>query len=177
MNSRSSANSTISSKRLCDLAPGQAEHDAVDEDVLAAGDFRVKAGAELDEGGDPPVDRDRAGRRFRDAGNDLERRALPGSVPADDAVGDALRYRERHVGQRRERFVGPKVAENAALQERALQRGELPAAVAPVDLRDVRQLDRLHTTSAKESRRRSNSQYPARKTPMDTAPRASSQRQ
>ena len=35
---------------LGDLALGQAEHDAVDEDVLAAGDLRVEAGAELDEG-------------------------------------------------------------------------------------------------------------------------------
>ena len=32
-----------------DLALRQAEHDAVDEDVLAAGDLRVEAGAELDE--------------------------------------------------------------------------------------------------------------------------------
>ena len=55
MNSRSSANSTISSKRCCDLALGQAEHDAVDEDVLAAGDLRMEAGAELDQRGDPAV--------------------------------------------------------------------------------------------------------------------------
>ena len=49
MKSFSSANSTISSKRLRDLALRQAEHDAVDEDVLAAGDLRMEAGAELDE--------------------------------------------------------------------------------------------------------------------------------
>src|SRR5262249_31138844 len=34
-----------------------------------------------------------------------------------------------------------KVAKDAALEERALERGELPAAVAPVDLRHVRELD------------------------------------
>ena len=45
---------------LLDLALGQAEHDAVDEDVLAAGDLRVKAGAELDQRRDPAVDRHRA---------------------------------------------------------------------------------------------------------------------
>ena len=56
MNSRSSANSTISSKRSLDLALRQAEHDAVDEDVLAAGDLRMEAGAELDQRRDPPVD-------------------------------------------------------------------------------------------------------------------------
>ena len=42
----------------------QAEHDAVDEDVLASGDLGMKAGAELDERGDAAVDRDRAARRF-----------------------------------------------------------------------------------------------------------------
>ena len=35
-----------------DLLLRQPEHDAVDEDVLAAGDLGVEAGAELDEGGD-----------------------------------------------------------------------------------------------------------------------------
>ena len=90
MNSCSSANSTISSKRSRDLALRQAEHDAVDEHVLAAGDLGMKAGAELDQRGD----RGRrtvhgAGRRFRDAGDELERRALAGAVAADDAVGAA----------------------------------------------------------------------------------------
>ena len=43
---------------LLDLALGQAEHDAVDEDVLAAGDLGMEAGAELDQRGDAAVDRD-----------------------------------------------------------------------------------------------------------------------
>ena len=41
---------------LLDLALGEAEHDAVDEDVLAAGDLRMKAGAELDQRRDAAVD-------------------------------------------------------------------------------------------------------------------------
>ena len=89
---------------LCDLALGQAEHDAVDEDVLAAGDLRMEAGAELDQRRDAAVDRHRAARRLRDAGDQLERRALAGSVAADDAVGAPLRHRERDVCQRRERL-------------------------------------------------------------------------
>jgi len=52
MNSRSSAKSTISSKRSLDLALAEAEHDAVDEDVLASRDLRMEAGAELDQRGD-----------------------------------------------------------------------------------------------------------------------------
>ena len=42
-----------------DLAARQAEHDAVDDDVLAARDLRVEAGSELDEGRDLPVDAER----------------------------------------------------------------------------------------------------------------------
>ena len=40
---------------LGDLPLRQAEHDAVDEDVLAPGDLRVESGAELDERRDAPV--------------------------------------------------------------------------------------------------------------------------
>ena len=45
-----------------DLPLGEAEHDAVDEDVLAAGDLGVEAGAELDQRRDAAVDGDRAAR-------------------------------------------------------------------------------------------------------------------
>ena len=43
---------------ILDLALGEAEHDAVDEDVLAAGDLGMEAGAELDQRGDAPLDAD-----------------------------------------------------------------------------------------------------------------------
>ena len=84
-----------------------------------------------------PSTRDGAAGRLGDAGDELQRRALARSVAADDAEGRALRHRERHVGQRRERLARLQVAQDAALQQRALQRRELPAAVAAVDLRDV----------------------------------------
>ena len=57
---------------------------------------------------------------------------------------------ERDVGQRRERFAGLQVAKDAALQQCALQRRELPAAVAAVDLRDVDELDRRRHTASGE---------------------------
>ena len=93
MNSRSSANSTISSKRSWISPLRQAEHDAVDEDVLPAGDLRMEAGAQLDQRRDPAVDLDRAAGRLGDAGDELERRALAGSVAADDAEGRAAAAR------------------------------------------------------------------------------------
>src|SRR5262249_39319622 len=113
------------------------EHDAVDEDVFAAGNLGMKPGAELDQRRNAAVDANGALRRLGDAGDQLQRRALAGAVAADDAVGRASRDRERYVGGRGKRLAGLQVAQNAALQERALQRGELLAAVAPVDLRDV----------------------------------------
>ena len=72
---------------LLNLPLRQAEHDAVDEDVLAAGDLRVKSGAELDQRGNPPVDPYRPAGRLGDAGDELQRRALARPVPADDAEG------------------------------------------------------------------------------------------
>ena len=80
-----------------DLALGQAEHDAVDEDVLAAGDLRVEAGAELDQRRDAAVDVHRAAGRLRDAGDELQQRALAGPVAADDAERAPGRHREGHV--------------------------------------------------------------------------------
>ena len=124
---------------LLDLALRQAEHDAVDEDVLAAGDLGVKAGAELDERRDAAVDAHGAARRLRDAGDELQRRALARAVAADDAEGASPSARVNDTSvQRRERLARLQIAQDAALEQRALERGELPAAVAAVDLRDVR---------------------------------------
>ena len=89
-----------------------------------------------------PSTRTRAAGRLGDAGDQLQRGALARAVPADHAVGRALRHRERHVGQRRKRLARLQIAQDAALQQRALQRRELPAAVAAVDLGDVDELDR-----------------------------------
>ena len=50
-----SANSTISSKRLLDLAALHVEDRAVQEDVLAAGELGMEAGADLEQRADPAV--------------------------------------------------------------------------------------------------------------------------
>ena len=73
-----------------------------------------------------PSTRDRAARSgLRDAGHALEQRALARAVAADDAVGAALRHRERHAAQRLERLVGLQIAQQAAAEQRRLQRREL----------------------------------------------------
>jgi hypothetical protein len=144
---------------LLDLSAGESQHDAVDEDVLAPGNLWMKPRAEFDECRNPAVDPNGAAGRLGDARDDLEGRALAGSVPADDTERLALQHGTRHVLEREERLGWLKIAQEAALQERALQRGEVPAAVPAVDLGDMNELDRRrHTVSANESRSRSNSQ-------------------
>ena len=102
----------------------------------------MEAGAELDERGDAAVDRDRAFVGPRDAGDALEQRRLARSVAADDAVGAALRHAEGHAAQRRERLVRLQIADQAALEQRRLERRELLLPrVAAVDLRDVDDVD------------------------------------
>ena len=60
--SRASAGSplkaTISSARVADLAPREAEQHPSDQQVLAAGEVAVEAGGEVDERRDPPPDGD-----------------------------------------------------------------------------------------------------------------------
>ncbi len=89
-------------------------------------------------------------------GHQLQGRALAGAVPADDAEGPALGDRERHAPQRRKLLVGLQVLDEAPLEQGALERRELfSLRVAAVHLRDVDELDRVHTSSANESRSRS----------------------
>ncbi len=142
-----------------DLPAREAEHDAVDEDVLAARDLGMKSRAQFDERRHPAVDPHRAARRFRDAGDELQCRTLAGPVAADDSDGTAGRHRERQIGHRRKSLLGPQMRDQGARQQRTLERRELSATVAAVDLRDVVEFDRgRHTASANESRNRSNTQ-------------------
>src|SRR5205823_5443427 len=68
---------------------------------------------------------------------------LSRSVPADNAEGRTLRDTERHIRECREGLVRPQIAQDASLKQGALERGELPAAVATIDLRHVGELDRV----------------------------------
>ena len=128
-----------------DLAAAQAEHHAVDVDVLASGDLRVEAGAELDERRHASVDAHGARRRLADAGNQFQHRALARAVAADDSERLARRHVERHALERLEHRVGPEIAQDAARQQRALQRRKLlPPAVTAIDLVHVADFDRVH---------------------------------
>ena len=82
---------------LTDFPLRQAEHDAVEEILLAPGDFRVKADAKLDGRRNAAFGADGAARELGDAGHELERHTLTRPVPADRGVGGYLGHAERNI--------------------------------------------------------------------------------
>jgi hypothetical protein len=66
------------------LLPRQAEHDRVDDHVVACGEFRVEPHAELDERRQAAVDRNLATIGLIDAGEAFQESALTASVSPDD---------------------------------------------------------------------------------------------
>ena len=69
---------------LVDHPAGDPEDGGVHVDVLASGELRVEARAQLEEGRDPPAHLDRAARGGERAGDHLEEGALAGTVPPED---------------------------------------------------------------------------------------------
>ncbi len=68
-----------------DFRPLHAEDRAVQEDVLAAGQLGMEAGADFEERSDAADDARAAARRRRDARQNLQQRRLARAVAADDA--------------------------------------------------------------------------------------------
>jgi hypothetical protein len=68
-----------------DFGAFHAEDGAIEEDIFAAGEFGVEAGADFEERADAAVEFDGAGGGFGDAGEDFEEGGLAGAVAADDA--------------------------------------------------------------------------------------------
>ena len=99
----------------------QPQHDSVDEDVFAARDLRVKAGAQLDERRDLAIDLDVAARRLGGSGDDLQQRALAGTVAADHTERLAARDGQTDVVERREDVTGRQRLEEITANDGALQ--------------------------------------------------------
>jgi hypothetical protein len=76
-----------------------AENRAAQIHVLETGQLWMKPRPHFDQGGQPPADRDFARRRHRDAGQQLENRALAGTVVTDDAERFALADLKGNVAQ------------------------------------------------------------------------------
>jgi hypothetical protein len=84
------------------LTRREAEHDAVEDDVVGGGEVGVEADAELDEGRQPAPDRDRPAVDRVDARQALQQRALARAVASDDPEELALLDLEGDVAQRDE---------------------------------------------------------------------------
>src|SRR5439155_15498818 len=104
--------------RRLGLLTREAEQRAVEVRVLASGEVGVKARAELEERGHPSLDLDRAGRRLRGAGDELEERGLPRTVRADDAEAQSTVDAEAHVLQRVDDLSGRDLSEDELLERR-----------------------------------------------------------
>ena len=96
------------------LARGEPEHDPVQRDVVAGGEVRVEADAELDERRHPPVAPDLPPVGAVDAGQALQQRALAAAVAPDDAEELPRLDREGDVLQRVQLPRGASAAADAA---------------------------------------------------------------
>jgi hypothetical protein len=137
---------------VCHRPAAHAEDGAVEKEVLASGELRVKPGADLEEGGDASPGPSDARRGFRDPSEDLEQRALARPVAPDDPEGMSFLDREADVTQRPDLLRPPAPPEPA-------QRGggSLPQtcrglvfteAVALAHLVDLDGVANRHITSA-----------------------------
>ena len=100
-----------------DLRACHPEDRTVQEDVLAAGELRVKTRPDLEQAANSSADLRPAGGRSRDARQDLEQRRLAGAVAADDADDFACLRLERDVADGPDRlFLFAPVTRSPALE-------------------------------------------------------------
>ncbi len=118
----SSANSTIVVVALARLCGREAQHDGVDQDVVACGEVGVEAHPELDERRHPPAGPDLAGVGPVDAREALHQCRLAAAVAPDDAEELARADVGGNRAQRVERLLG---ARAERMQHALLERVDL----------------------------------------------------
>src|SRR5439155_22682657 len=120
-----------------DLPSGHAQNDAVESDVFATRELGVKARPDLDERAEPAPHHKGAASGDGDAGQDLEKGALPRAVQPYQPEHLAALERKGDVAERPEFFPGRHRPAQEARREAAhliLDRGDIPAAAQPVAL-------------------------------------------
>src|SRR5262252_1514625 len=131
-----------------DLGAGHAHDRALQVDVLAAGEIGVKAGGDLDQRADAPVDRHLAARRPENLRQQLQDRRLAGTIRSDDAERLTGPDLERHVTGRPEFLFRQLVGGPPPQQAPGQRRDEIPQAVMPLTaaelLPDVFEDDATH---------------------------------
>src|SRR5579884_2778294 len=88
-----------------DFAASHAEDGAGEEGVFAAGEFRMEACADFEEGADAAADCGETGGGAGDAGEDFEEGGFAGAVASDEAEDFAFADLERDVAESPEKFV------------------------------------------------------------------------
>jgi hypothetical protein len=116
------------------LRTGQPDVAEVRQDVLATGQVRMEAGAELQEGLRFSLHLQRSGRRRGRSGDETQQRALARAVPADDAHFLAARDVERDVRER-EMFANRRA--RSAQESQRVQHAMPGAVIQPVPLRQA----------------------------------------
>src|SRR5579863_8242638 len=91
-----------------DLAASHAEDGAVEEDVLAAGELVMEAGADFEEAADAAVNGGLADGGLGDARQNLQERRFAGAVASDEAENFAFLYVEGDVLERPEGLLRPR---------------------------------------------------------------------
>ena len=133
---------------LADLSPLEPVDGAVEEDVLAAAEVGMEAGAELEQRADPAADVDPSRRRLDDPGDQPQQRRLAGAVAADEPDRLPRLDGERHVFERLHVLrVGAAAQDEQLLQAARLVRVDAEAARDPVDP-DLARLHALNGTAA-----------------------------
>ena len=133
---------------LADLRALEPVDGAVQEDVLAAAEVGVEAGAELEQRADPAADVDASRRRLDDPGDQAQQRRLAGAVAADEPDRLARLDGERHVFERLHVLrLGAAAEDEQLLQAARLVRVDAEAARDPVDP-DLARLHALNGTAA-----------------------------
>ena len=102
MNGSISANATMASNFARISGAFHPEDRAVQQHVLAPGQLRVKPGSHLEQRADAPTQLHLPHGGLGHAREDLEQRALAGSVRPDQAERGSARHVERHVAERPE---------------------------------------------------------------------------
>ena len=142
------------------LAPAETEHDAVDVDVLAAGDLRMEPRTELNERSDSSAHPYDAAARLENAGDDFQQRRFAGAVPSNDSKCLAALDDEGDITERGDARLGREL--EIALEERTLERRELgtPSPQAVVLRHTFQGDDGTQMASASVSRSRSKTAIP-----------------
>ncbi|OPZ17381.1 MAG: hypothetical protein BWZ10_01214 [candidate division BRC1 bacterium ADurb.BinA364] len=137
-----------------DFGLREPKHRAVEEDILAPGEFRIESGAQFEQGAQAAAHQGFALRRTQRSGEDLQQGAFAGPVDADDAQAFAALEVERHVAQRHESAVKGLAPARERFAQPVLRPGIHAVGLAGVAGRNGNVGREVHSSPSKKIRSR-----------------------